>query len=150
LVDSGSRPAPREWARGASARAALAGLGLVLGASACGPVAATTVDFELVLAVDASTSVNHDEFNLQMDGLAAAFCDGRLLQVIHAAGGRGIQVCLFQWAGESQQGVAVDWTHIHDSASAAAFPTLSLPHRVSLPAEGRGSAAPSSLACSGS
>ena len=120
-MNRGSRPAPRKRAGRAPARAVLAGLGLAFGAFVSAPAPAATVDFALVLAVDASTSVSYDEFSLQMDGLAAAFRDSRLLQAIQAAGGRGIRVCLFQWSGESQQHVAVEWTLIHDSKSAAAF-----------------------------
>ena len=121
MVTGESRPAPRERSGSALARAAVAGLRLALGASLSAPAAAATIDFELVLAVDASTSVSYDEFGLQMDGLVAAFRDSRLLQAVEAAGTRGILVCLVQWSGESQQRVAVDWTRIHDSASAAAF-----------------------------
>ena len=42
---------------------------------ACPAAAQQPVDLELVLAVDISSSVSRDEYELQMGGLAAAFRD---------------------------------------------------------------------------
>ncbi|MEM1047840.1 MAG: DUF1194 domain-containing protein [Pseudomonadota bacterium] len=77
------------------------------------------VDLELVLAIDASTSVDTDEFNLQRAGLAAAFRHPDVIGAIHAAGERGVAITLLQWSGRGRQRVSVDWTLIRDAASAS-------------------------------
>ncbi len=79
------------------------------------------VDLELVLAVDASSSVSAAEFELQIQGLAQAFRDPRVLQAIGASGGLGLAVSLVQWSGTRKQFLAVDWTLVTDPETAAAF-----------------------------
>jgi hypothetical protein len=79
------------------------------------------VDLELVLAVDASSSVSSDEFNLQIQGLAEAFRDPRVLQAIRASGDLGVAVSLFQWSDSRKQILAVDWTLVTDVDQAVAF-----------------------------
>ncbi|WP_366553060.1 DUF1194 domain-containing protein [Aquibaculum sediminis] len=79
------------------------------------------VDLALVLAVDASSSVNAYEFNLQMNGIADAFSDPEVQGAISGVGDRGMAVVLVQWGSQGEQVVAVDWTLIYDSASASAF-----------------------------
>ena len=79
------------------------------------------VDLELVLAVDASSSVSASEFELQIQGLAQAFRDPRVLQAIRAAGGLGVAVSLVQWSDHRKQFLAVDWTLVADSDGARAF-----------------------------
>lgn len=83
--------------------------------------AQTPVELELVLAVDASSSVSGPEFDLQMQGLAAAFRDPAVRAAIADAGPGGIAVALVQWSSPGQQVVAIDWTSIVDAASAAAL-----------------------------
>jgi len=100
--------------------AALA-LALVLGAP---PVWAEYVDLELILAVDSSSSVNHDEFSLQMLGIAGAFRNPLLLRALEAAGEGGVAVVLVQWSDAERQYVATGWYKIHDAASAAAYADL--------------------------
>ncbi len=82
--------------------------------------AAEPVDLALVLAVDSSTSVNYDEFNLQMGGLADAFRDGAVLNAIKAAAPNGIAVTLVQWSSPDRQALAFGWTKVRDAASAEA------------------------------
>ena len=84
-------------------------------------LAGAAVELELVLAVDASGSVDNDEFALQVRGLAAAFRDPRVVSAIESQGGDGIAVAVMQWSSPGNQIVAVDWTPIADAASAAAF-----------------------------
>ncbi|MCG8356779.1 MAG: DUF1194 domain-containing protein [Kiloniellales bacterium] len=79
------------------------------------------VDLELILAVDVSSSVDAAEFDLQMQGLAAAFRDPAVLAAIRATGGRGIAVSLIQWSAGGDQTIAVDWTAVRDRASADLF-----------------------------
>lgn len=79
------------------------------------------VDLELVLAIDASTSVDPQEFDLQWRGLAMAFRHPDVLGAIEAVGDLGIAVTLVQWAGWGQQSTAVDWQFINSESTAAIF-----------------------------
>lgn len=77
---------------------------------------ATTVDLELVLAVDISRSMDEAEHTLQRDGYVSAF---RHRDVINAltGGPRGrIAVTYMEWANDARQ--VIPWTII-DSAKAA-------------------------------
>ncbi len=97
---------------------------LLAAASGAVPVAvraATEVDLELVLAVDASSSVTSWEFDLQMQGIAGAFRDAEVQGAIRAAGDLGVAVTLVQWSGRDRQIKAVEWTLVYDAASAEAF-----------------------------
>ena len=68
------------------------------------------VDLELVLAVDASSSVNYDEFSLQLNGLAAAFGNPLLIKALESAAGQGgIAVSLMQWSDTNKQQLAIGW-----------------------------------------
>ena len=82
---------------------------------------ASTVDLELILAVDTSSSVSAAEFDLQMRGLAEAFRHPAVLSSIQVAGDLGIAVSLVQWSDNRNQFVAVDWTRVEDAAAALAF-----------------------------
>ncbi|GAB4366242.1 MAG: DUF1194 domain-containing protein [Kiloniellaceae bacterium] len=94
-------------------------------ASACpaaGPAQAMeAVRLELVLAVDCSSSVNRHEFELQMEGIAAAFEDPAVLAALEQAGAAGIAVSLLQWSSAGAQTRAIGWTHIAGRADAFAF-----------------------------
>ncbi|MDF2095093.1 DUF1194 domain-containing protein [Aquibaculum arenosum] len=79
------------------------------------------VDLALVLAVDASSSVNAYEFDLQMNGIADAFRDPEVQGAISGVGDRGMAVALVQWGSQNEQVVAVDWSLVYDPATAAAF-----------------------------
>ena len=85
------------------------------------PRPAAAVDIELVLAVDASTSVDYREFNLQMAGYAAAFRDRDFIATVEAFAGGGLAVCMLLWAGPQQSRVAVDWTIVRDGPTSTAF-----------------------------
>jgi hypothetical protein len=77
-----------------------------------------TVDLELALLVDVSSSVNDEEFRLQAGGLAAAFQSPAVLEAIRRAGPNGIAVGVVQWADRSLQQVSVDWTYLRNEADA--------------------------------
>ncbi len=95
---------------------------LSLGLLAAAPGArAEPVELELVLAVDSSVSVDREEFDLHMSGLARAFRDPRVIAAIHASGDHGIAVCLVQWADNLGQTMALDWTAVRDAESAETF-----------------------------
>ncbi len=71
-----------------------------------------TVALELVLAVDASTSISDHEFDLQRNGLAGAFRDPEVCQAIERSSPDGIAVALTQWSNRDDQVLAVPWTHL--------------------------------------
>ncbi len=99
-----------------------AALGAVVAFSIAVPVVAgTPVDLELVLAVDASSSVDDGEFALQMGGLAAAFRHPGVHAAIHNVGDDGVAVALIQWSDHAWQTLAVEWTLTRDSISARAL-----------------------------
>lgn len=79
---------------------------------------ATPVDLELVLAVDVSSSVDIEEFTLQMQGIAAAFRSPDVHDAIEIAGERGIAVALVQWSDWKSQQLSIPW-HLIDSAESA-------------------------------
>jgi hypothetical protein len=79
------------------------------------------VDLELVLAVDASSSVSDEEFDLQVRGLAEAFRSPRVIEAIRASGDLGLAAALIQWSGQLNHTLAVGWTAIHDEKTAADF-----------------------------
>ncbi len=88
----------------------------------CAPaMAQRAVDLELVLAVDASGSVNQQRFELQQDGYAAAFRHPRVLAAIRSGPNQAIAVTMFQWTGPSLQRVVIPWTIIRDDASTQAL-----------------------------
>ncbi|MEX1036042.1 MAG: DUF1194 domain-containing protein [Sneathiella sp.] len=82
---------------------------------------AEEVDMQLVLAIDVSSSVNYDEYNLQMRGFAAAFRDQLVIEAI-AAGPRGrISIAATQWAGLNEQQTILDWQIIASGDDARAY-----------------------------
>ncbi len=100
--------------------AALAGALLIL-STAPASAQKRPVDLELVLAVDASSSVSGEEFELQVRGLAEAFRHRSVGQAIRAAGDLGLAVALAQWADYRQHVLSVDWTVVRDVANARQF-----------------------------
>ena len=80
--------------------------------------ASRQVALELVLAVDTSTSVDAQEFELQRKGLADAFVDKDVIAAIEAFGSLGIAVCVVEWAGTKQQSTVVDWVFVGSTSDA--------------------------------
>ena len=74
-----------------------------------------TVDLQLVLAIDASGSVDAAEFDLQMRGLAEAFRHPDVIAAIKR--GSGIAVSVVQWGGPGHQFVTTPWSVVGDDAS---------------------------------
>src|SRR4029434_2456370 len=95
---------------------------LLLACSVCTPaVAQTAVDLQLVLAVDASGSVDQQRFELQMQGYVAAFRNPRVLHAIQAGAPPAIAVPIGQWTGAALQSQVLPWTLINDATTAQAF-----------------------------
>jgi len=83
--------------------------------------AQTAVDLQLVLAVDASGSVDQRRFELQQQGYVAAFRDPRVLQAIQSGSAQAIAVTMVQWTGPELQIQVLPWTLINDTTTAHAF-----------------------------
>jgi len=81
----------------------------------------TAVDLELVLAVDASGSVNQLRFELQKQGYVAAFRHERVLQAIRSGPKQAIAVAMTQWTGPLMQVEVLDWTRVGDDKTAEAL-----------------------------
>jgi uncharacterized protein DUF1194 len=83
--------------------------------------AAEAVDLLLVFAADVSRSVDQPKFQLQRDGYAAAITNPRVLDAIRSGPHHRIAVCFVEWSGAGAQKLLIDWTVIHDAASAQQF-----------------------------
>lgn len=79
------------------------------------------VDLLLVLAVDASGSVNDYRFQLQRQGYAQAFRNPRVIKAIQSGMLRSIAVTMVQWTGPDLHEVVVPWTRISSTASIQAL-----------------------------
>lgn len=82
------------------------------------------VDLELVLAVDASSSVSAEEFDLQMRGFADAFRNPAVAAAIRATGELGVAISMIQWSDNRRQHVAIDWQHLTTAQSAERYAEL--------------------------
>jgi hypothetical protein len=77
------------------------------------------VDVGLVLAVDVSGSVSGERYNLQMDGIAAAFEDP-VVQAALLSGPHGaLVITLVQWSNKAQ--ISIPWTVVASKADARGF-----------------------------
>ena len=107
-------------------------LGLVLLLCKAASAQSLPVDLELVLAIDASSSVDTGEFRLQMEGIATAFRQPRVLAAIKGGKTGRIAVALVIWADATRPKADTDWYVIESEADALAFADLagSLPRSV--------------------
>ena len=81
----------------------------------------TKVDVELVLGVDVSWSMDHDEQLIQRDGYSAAFRSKDVIDAILDGGYGRIAVTYVEWAGSTSQETVVPWTLIDSAAAAQKF-----------------------------
>jgi hypothetical protein len=79
------------------------------------------VDLQLVLAVDASGSVDHYRFELQKRGYVAAFRHPRVLQAVRSGANQSIAVMMVQWTGPALQVPVTGWSLVGDEESALTF-----------------------------
>jgi Protein of unknown function (DUF1194) len=79
------------------------------------------VDLELVLAVDASRSIDAFEYRLQRMGYAKALTHPAVVGAITSGPMRRIAISYVEWSGAVQQATLVGWTIVDGKASAAAF-----------------------------
>jgi hypothetical protein len=95
---------------------------LMLALAAAVPAASqTAADLQLVLAVDASGSVDQYRFDLQKRGYVAAFRHPRVLEAIRSGPNQAIAVTMLQWTGPMMQVPVVGWSRVGDVETAGAF-----------------------------
>ena len=70
----------------------------------------------LVLGLDVSLSVNRFDFALQRDGLAQALTDDAVMQALLASPRRPVEMAVFEWSGQFNQTLLVNWTRIDSAA----------------------------------
>ena len=100
-----------------------AAVATVAGASIGAHPAAAQIaaDLALVLAVDASGSVDQYRFELQKRGYVAAFRHPRVLQAIRSGANQAIAVTMVQWTGPMMQVQVTGWMLVGDDETAGAF-----------------------------
>jgi hypothetical protein len=79
------------------------------------------VDLALVLAVDASGSVNQTRLELQKHGYAQAFRSKQVIDAITAGADRAIAVAMLQWTGPNLHVRVIAWRRVSNAASARAL-----------------------------
>jgi Protein of unknown function (DUF1194) len=77
------------------------------------------VDTALVLAVDVSGSINAERYALQMEGIARAFEDQGVDDILLAGAHRSMFVALVEWSNKTH--MVVPWTLIASRQDARAF-----------------------------
>ena len=86
------------------------------------PVPATaqsdTLDLLLVLAIDASGSIDADAFRLQREGCAEALTHPAVLSAIASGKRAAIGVAMVEWGAPGGAATVVDWHRLSDQASA--------------------------------
>jgi hypothetical protein len=95
-------------------------LALVAGV-ATGRAAAQPVDLLLVLCVDASGSIDPEEFRLQREGYAAAIADPRVVRAMTDGPRRAIGLAFVEWGTPGEARTVLAWSRVHDAASAQDF-----------------------------
>lgn len=86
-----------------------------------GPINAepSCADLALVLAIDSSSSIDEDEFRMQVLGYAAAFADPKVLRVLGDAG--TVDVASVFWADSASPLMVTKWTRVRSDADAKAL-----------------------------
>ena len=77
------------------------------------------VDLLLVLAIDASGSIDADEFRLQREGCAEALTHPSVLAAIRAGRRAAIGVALVEWGAPGGAATVVDWQRVAGAETAA-------------------------------
>lgn len=81
----------------------------------------TPVSLELVLALDSSASVDRQEFQLQLDGLALAFRDPDVLQAVEHLKPLGAAIAVVQWGAPGETRIVLPFIHVESARDAKAF-----------------------------
>src|SRR6202162_2826414 len=91
----------------------------------------SSVDVELVIAVDVSYSMDLDELAVQREGYAQAIVSKDFLQAMKTGPNRKIAVTYFEWSASSDQKIIIPWRVIDgpESADAVAAEIMKTPVR---------------------
>jgi hypothetical protein len=91
----------------------------------------STVDIELVIAVDVSYSMDLDELAVQREGYAQAIVSKEFLQAMKNGPHSKVAVTYFEWSASSDQKIIIPWRVIDgpESADAVADEILKTPVR---------------------
>ena len=81
---------------------------------------ADPVDVALVLAVDVSSSVDAGDYQLQMQGIAAALRQKAVLEIIRGGPHHQVALTLVQWSTTPKQSVTLPWHILSTAADIAA------------------------------
>jgi hypothetical protein len=124
---------------GAVFAAAMMAAGDVAGIAAPGPKSQqadtkdnlSSVDIELVIAVDVSYSMDLDELAVQREGYAQAIVSKDFLQAMKTGPNSKIAVTYFEWSASSDQKIIIPWRVIDgpESADAVANEIMKTPVR---------------------
>jgi len=79
------------------------------------------VDVELVLAVDASNSMDQEEFAMQRAGYVLALRDPAFAQAVLAGAEGRIAITYFEWSGSVRRESIVPWQIVDGAESASIF-----------------------------
>ena len=85
---------------------------------------AAEVDLEIVLAVDASGSVNEQELELQLGGVAAAFLDPSVQAAILSGPNARVAVALLVWSDSAFPKFTTDWFVLNSPQAATVFASV--------------------------
>ena len=99
-------------------------IALLIGLAAAPAVQAADVDLLLLLAVDASGSVEEDEYALQLRGIAAGFRDPEVREAIRSGPKGRVAVDLLTWAEPRVPKDQTGWHVIANDGDAEAFARL--------------------------
>lgn len=95
-----------------------------LAAALAAPSAASArdeVDLLLALAVDASGSIDADEFRFQREGYAEALSHPAVLAAVASKPSGAVAVAMVEWGSPGGAATVLDWTRLSDAASARAL-----------------------------
>jgi len=99
----------------------LAVFSIVLG-SLCGPATAQDydlpVDVELVLLVDVSGSMDHEEHTVQRQGYVQALGHPDFVRAVLSGGFQRVALTYVEWAGPDRHAIVLPWTVVADDEDA--------------------------------
>jgi hypothetical protein len=84
------------------------------------PPATSACRQALVMALDVSSSVDEAEYRLQMTGLVQALTDPEVRALLLAGADAPVMLSVFEWAGQNDQLLLLDWTALDSEATLVA------------------------------
>ncbi|MEM8870703.1 MAG: DUF1194 domain-containing protein [Pseudomonadota bacterium] len=76
---------------------------------------AMTCRIALTLALDVSSSVDEQEYRIQIEGVAQALEDARVRRALFQIPGAYVALQVFEWSGVGDQTIVVDWTPVRSA-----------------------------------